>query len=51
MIKKFAIALIATVVVALGAGALLPRGWRVERHVVIDAPPARIQALLFDLRR
>jgi hypothetical protein len=51
VIKKFAIALVAAVIVSIGAGALLPRGWRVERQVVIDAPPERIYGMLFDLKR
>lgn len=51
MIKKFAIALIVAVLVALGLGFALPRGWRVERQVVITASPAQVHAMLFDLRR
>ena len=51
MIKKFAFAAIAVTVLALTAAFLLPRAWRVERQVVIDAGPERVHALLFDLRR
>lgn len=51
MIKKIAIALVALALATLGVGFLLPRGWKVERHVVIHAPPTRIHPLLFDLRR
>jgi len=51
VIKKFAFAAIAVTVLALTAAFLLPRAWRVERQVVIDAGPERVHALLFDLRR
>lgn len=51
MIKKFSIALVALIVLTLGVGLVLPRTWRVERHVVINAAPARIHPLLFDLKR
>jgi hypothetical protein len=51
VLKKFAIALIAAVLVTLGVGLSLPRTWRVEREVLIDAPPERVYALLFDLKR
>lgn len=51
MIKKFSIILVALTVLTLGAGLVLPRTWRVERHVVINAPPERIHPLLFDLKR
>lgn len=51
MIKKFAIAVIAAVALTFGVGLWLPRGWRVEREVLIDAPPERVYALLFDLKR
>lgn len=51
MLKKFAIALIAAVFIALGVGLSLPNTWRVERTVLIDAPPERIYALLSDLKR
>ena len=50
MIKKFAIALVVAVLLSLGIGFFLPRGWRVERQVVIAATPAQVHALLFDLR-
>ena len=51
MIKKFAIALIALIAVTLAVGLALPRGWKVEQQVVIAAPPQKIHALLFDLKR
>ncbi|MDP1829695.1 MAG: SRPBCC family protein [Archangium sp.] len=51
MIKKFSIALVALIVLTLAVGLVLPRTWRVERHVVINATPARIHPLLFDLKR
>ncbi len=51
MIKKFAIALVAVVLLTLSAGLILPRGWRVERQVLINAGPGRVHALLFDLKR
>ena len=51
MIKKFAIALIALIAVTLAVGLALPRGWEVEQQVVIAAPPQKIHALLFDLKR
>lgn len=51
MIKKFSISLVVATLVLLGVGFALPRTWRVERHVVIAAPPAAIHALLFDLKR
>lgn len=51
MIKKFAFAAIAVTLLCLGAAFVLPREWRVERSVVIDAAPQRVHALLFDLKR
>lgn len=51
MIKKFALALVAAVLLAIGASSLLPRGWRVERQLLIDAPPQRIYPMLVDFRR
>ena len=51
MIKKFAIALAAAVLLALAVGLVLPRSWRVEREVQIFAEPSRVHALLFDLKR
>ena len=51
MIKKFALATIAVTLLALGTAFMLPREWRVERHVVINATPQRVHALLFDLKR
>ena len=35
----------------LGVGLVLPRSWRVERSVLIAAPPERIAPLLVNLRR
>lgn len=35
----------------LGVGLVLPRTWRVERSVVIAAPPERISPYLLDLHR
>lgn len=51
MIKKFAFAAITVTLLALAAAFLLPREWRVERQVVINAAPARVYPLLFDLKR
>lgn len=51
MIKKFALAAIAVTLLALGTSFVLPRAWSVERHVVINAAPQRVHAMLFDLRR
>ena len=51
MIKKFSVSLVVASLVLLGVGFVLPRGWRVEQHVVIAASPAQIHALLFDLKR
>lgn len=51
MLKKFSIAVIAVVVVALIIGLLLPRSWRVERSIVIADKPERIAPYVIDLRR
>lgn len=51
MIKKIAIAVVAAVLAVLGVAAALPRGWSVERSIVIRSAPERVYPLLFDLRR
>jgi hypothetical protein len=51
VIKKFAIALVAVVLIALAVGLALPREWKVERQVLIHGPAGRIHPLLIDLRR
>lgn len=51
MLKKAALALLAVVVLLGVVGALLPRQWRVERAVVIDAPPERILPFVANLKR
>ena len=51
MTRKFALAVIAVIFVTLGVGAALPRSWKVERHVVINAAPERVHRLVFDLKR
>lgn len=51
MFKKIAIPLIFAVLLAFGVGLALPRTWRVEQHIVIDAPPELIYRYLVDLRR
>lgn len=51
MLKKVALALVGLVVVLVVVGLALPRRWRVERSVVIDAPSTRIHPFLNDLRR
>ncbi len=51
MIKKFALAAIAVTLLALGTAFMLPREWRVERHVVINSTQHRVHAMLFDLKR
>lgn len=43
-------ALIAVALVILGLGALLPRGWHVERSIMIHAPPSAVHAWVSDLR-
>jgi hypothetical protein len=51
MLKKAALAAVAVVVLLVVVGLALPRTWRVERSVVIDAPSHRIHPFLNDLRR
>jgi carbon monoxide dehydrogenase subunit G len=51
VIKKFAILLVAALGLTMGAAFFLPRAWRVEQQIVIAAPPAKVHAMLFDLKR
>lgn len=51
MIKKLALGVVAVLVLLLAAGLALPRRWRVERSVLIEAPSARIHPYLSELRR
>jgi Polyketide cyclase / dehydrase and lipid transport len=44
------LALIAVALLLAGVGALLPRHWRVERSIMINAPPAVIHRWAGDLR-
>lgn len=43
-------ALLAVLLLLVGIGAVLPRDWRVERSVMINAPPAAVHAAVGDLR-
>ena len=49
--KRTLIGLVVLAVLAVGVGFLLPSSYTVERSVVIDAEPARVHALVDDLRR
>jgi Polyketide cyclase / dehydrase and lipid transport len=49
--RRVAIAVLALVGAVLTVGALLPRAWRVERSIVIAAPPDKIVPLVTNLRR
>lgn len=51
MVKRIAIALVALVGLLVLVGLALPRRWRVEQSITIDAPPERIHPFLNDLRR
>lgn len=50
MIKKIAIALVVAVAGAGAIAASMPRTWKVEQSVVIDAPPERIHPFVDDLK-
>lgn len=51
MIKKFAISLLALLLLGVAVAFALPRSWKVERSVVIEAPVDRIHPLINDLKR
>jgi hypothetical protein len=51
ILRRLAIALIGLLVLVTAAGAMLPRAWRIERAVIIAAPPERVYPLLASLRR
>jgi Polyketide cyclase / dehydrase and lipid transport len=50
-LKLAALGLLGVVVLLVLVGLFLPRQWRVERAIVIQAQPARIHPLLANLRR
>lgn len=43
--------LLAVALVIVGLGALLPRDWRVQETILINAPPAEVHAWVGDLER
>ncbi|MEW6434482.1 MAG: SRPBCC family protein [Myxococcota bacterium] len=51
LVGRVALGVLALLLLAVAVGSLLPRQWRVERSVVIAAPPERIHPFLDDLRR
>jgi uncharacterized protein YndB with AHSA1/START domain len=51
MLKKFLIGLVAVVAAVLVAAALQPNSFRVQREATIQAPPAKVFALVDDFRQ
>jgi uncharacterized protein YndB with AHSA1/START domain len=51
MLKKFALAVLAIVVVILGMAAMKPDTFAVRRAVIINAPPEKIAALIADFHQ
>src|SRR3954471_4015877 len=49
-LKKFLIGLIAAAGVLAAAGLLLPAKWKVERSIVVNAPPSRIYPLIANFK-
>jgi hypothetical protein len=50
MLRKVAMGTVAGVALIFAIGALLPRHWRAERSIVINAPPQRIHPFIANLR-
>ncbi|MCU0699763.1 MAG: SRPBCC family protein [Myxococcaceae bacterium] len=51
MLRRVAQGVVVAVLVAAVVGLALPRTWRVERSVRVDAPPERVQPAVASLRR
>ncbi|GAB3032844.1 SRPBCC family protein [Bowmanella dokdonensis] len=51
ILKKFIIATLVLVVILVGIGFILPSHFRVERDILIDAPPEKIYAQVVDLQK
>lgn len=50
-LKRVGLGLLGVVVLLVIVGLFLPRQWRVERSIVVQAPAARIHPLLTNLKR
>jgi hypothetical protein len=50
-LRVVAMIVVGLLLLLISVGALLPRGWRVERSVVIEAPVERVHPLISTLRR
>lgn len=51
LLRRVAIALVAVLLLALVVGLVLPRRWRVEQSVTINAPPERIHPFIENPRK
>jgi len=51
MLRKILLVLLAILFVALLVGLALPTAFEVERGIIVQSPPARVHALVGDLRR
>jgi hypothetical protein len=51
MLKKAAVFVGAVALLIATIGALLPRQWRVERSIRVEAPPERVLPFVANLRR
>jgi hypothetical protein len=50
-LQRILIVVLATLAAILGGGLLLPKGWQVERQLVIAAPPAAVFGQVNSLKR